>query len=177
VQVTPNRAQTKVTGNYGLEVDFGSAKANLQSFASGSVSSSAHPNAYNLYVAHSQLFQFVLAASDHTAPSGTVLRMDVLNSKNKVVFSLTAPPGDTTSAPALFLTPGAYTVQFTASTPSGVSATTVSYNLLGEDTSDPIGPTLNDPTLTPLYTSPTLPNMFVYPGGITTPKPYLLVHK
>jgi hypothetical protein len=50
----------------------------------------------------------------------------------------------------------------------------LSFNLGGESISDPIGAVINDPTQTPIYTSPTTPGLFLYPGAPPTAKPFLL---
>jgi hypothetical protein len=51
----------------------------------------------------------------------------------------------------------------------------LSYSLMGESISDPIGAVVNDPTLQPDYTSPTTPGGFLYPDGTNTMSPYLIV--
>jgi hypothetical protein len=92
-----------------------------------------------------------------------------------VVYALTAAVGDTTSNAALFLTPGPYVLRFKILAPAGSPGPTLSYNLMGESISDPIGAVINDPTQTPIYTSPTTPGSFLYPNGTQTKSSYLIV--
>ena len=100
--------------------------------------------------------------------------MTITDSSGNVVYSLSADAGDTVSSNALFLTPGAYTLSFTALAPAGGPVPAMSYNLSGESISDPIGAVLNDPTQTPVYTSPTTPGVFLYPDGTKTTNPFLI---
>jgi hypothetical protein len=162
------------SGNYDLEASFGPAAAQLDTFASGRVRG-ATPAAYDLYVAHSQLFQFLLSATGSGAngvgAAGSALTMTIVDSAGHVVETLKASAGDPVSAPALFLTPGPYRVQFALSGP----APSLLFDLTGEAISDPIGPVIQDPTLAPVYNLPATPKLFLYPGGIISDKPYLLV--
>jgi hypothetical protein len=131
--------------------------------------------ASNFYVGESQLMQFVLSADAAGAPAVAAVQMTVTDSTGKVVFALTASAGDTVSGPALFLTPGAYTDRFSLLGATGGGVPPVAFSLLGEGISDPIGPVAVDPTLTPVYTSPTMPGYFTYPDGTTTTSSYLFV--
>jgi hypothetical protein len=165
---------TSGVGNYALDATYGTTSAQLTNFASGSVSANAPQQTYNFYVAESQLFQFLLSANGPGAPAGAAVQMTIKNSSGNVVYTLTAAAGDTVSSAALFLTPGAYTLSFTALAPAGSPVPTLSYNLSGDSISDPIGAVINDPTLTPIYTSPTTPGGFLYPNGTQTPSPFLI---
>jgi hypothetical protein len=101
--------------------------------------------------------------------------MTITDSSGNVVDSLSAPAGDTVSNDALFLTPGAYTLRFTVVAPSGSPVPALSYNLTGESISDPIGAGVIDPTLTPVYASPSTPGVYLYPNGTLTTSTYLIV--
>lgn len=173
LRVSSNNATTGV-GNYALTATFGGSTAQLTNFAGGSVGAATSQQSYHFYVAESQLFQFLLSAKAAAAPAGTTVNMTITDRNGKVVNSLIAPAGDTRSGPALFLSPGEYTLTFTLVTPAGAKVPTVAYTLSGEALSDPIGPVIEDPTLAPVYTSPTTPGMFLYPGGIITPISYWL---
>jgi hypothetical protein len=175
LKVTPNTVSTDDSGNYALDAQFGTAAANLSTFASGSLTPSTTHESYNLYVGESQLMQFVLSASAAGAPEGTAVEMTILDATGNVVYSLTASAGDTVSGPASFLTPGAYTVRFTLLDATGGGVPPVAFRLLGEGVSDPIGPVADDPTLTPVYNSPTTPGVFTYPDGTTTTASFLFV--
>jgi hypothetical protein len=45
---------------------------------------------------------------------------------------------------------------------------------MGESISDPIGAVPNDPTQTPVYTSPTTPGGFLYPNNVQSKSPFLI---
>ena len=107
--------------------------------------------------------------------AGTAVQMTVTDSMGNVVYSLTAQAGNTVSGPALFITPGAYTIRFSLLGGTVGSVPPVGYSLLGEGISDPIGPVSVDPTLTPVYDSDTMPGFFVYPDGTLTEDPFLIV--
>jgi hypothetical protein len=166
---------TAGVGNYALYAEFGSTAANLTTFADGGLQATAPQLSYNLYVGESQLFQFLLSASGSSAPAGSAVQMTITDQTGNVVYSLTAAAGDTVSSAALFLTPGAYVLRFTALAPAGRPVPTLSYNLMGESISDPIGAVINDPTQTPIYTSLTTQGGFLYPNGTETKSSYLIV--
>ena len=156
LQITPSGSSIGSVGNYALDADFGTVAANFSSLASGSLTPSTAQQSYSLYVGESQLMQFLLSANAPGAPADTGVQMTITDSTGQVVFTLTASAGDTVSGPALFLTPGAYTVGFSVLGATGGDVPPVAYSLLGEGISDPIGPVSVDPTLTPVY-SPLLP--------------------
>jgi hypothetical protein len=175
LRVTSNGSPTDSAGNYALDAEFGTASAALSTFATGNLAASTPQQSDNFYVGESQLMQFLLSADAAGAPSGTSVRMTILDKDGKVVYSLNAAAGDTVSGGAVFLTPGAYTIQFSVLGLTGGTAAPIAYSLKGESISDPIGPVLEDPTLTPVYTSPTMPGYFVYPGGVVTQNAFLIV--
>jgi hypothetical protein len=175
LKVTPNTSLATVSGNYVLDASFGTAAANLSTFASGSLTASAPQQTYNLYVGESQLMQLVLSANAPGAPAGTAVQMTITDQNGNVVYSLTANAGDTVSGPATFLTPGPYVVHFTALGPIDASTPPITYSLLGESISDPIGPVPDDPSLTPVYTSPTQPGYFAYPIDIVTTSSFVFL--
>src|SRR5262249_30086147 len=88
LKVTPNTALADVSGNYVLDASFGTAAANLSTFAQGGLTDSTNQQAYNLYVGESQLMQFVLSASAAGAPAGTAVRMTITDAQGNVVYSL-----------------------------------------------------------------------------------------
>jgi hypothetical protein len=170
-----SEGSTAGVGNYALDAIYSSTAASLTTFAGGDLTSSATQQAYNLYVGESQLFQFLLSASGPDAPAGSAVQMTITDQSGNVVYSLTAAAGDTVSSAALFLTPGAYVLRFTGLAPAGSPVPTLAYNLMGESISDPIGAVINDPTQTPIYTSPTTPGGFLYPNGTETKSSFLIV--
>jgi Matrixin len=161
-------------GNYALDAAFGSATADLSTFAGGSVSASSPQQSFNLYVGESQLFQFLLSAAGSNVPAGSAVQMTIRDKNGNIVYSLTAAAGDTMSSDALLLDPGAYVLSFTVLGPPGGPVPTFAYSLLGESISDPIGAVVNDPTLVPIYTSPTTPGVFLYPNNVPSPIPFMI---
>jgi hypothetical protein len=161
-------------GNYALDAEFGTSAADLSTFAGGNFSAATPQHSYNFYVAESQLFQFLLAASGAGAPAGSAVQMTIKDQNGNVVYSLTANAGETVSSNALLLTPGAYTLSFTVLGPPGGPVPALSYSLMGESISDPIGAVVNDPTTQPIYTSPTTPGGYLYPNDVSTMNSYLI---
>ena len=173
VSVSSN-GSTAGVGNYALNAIFSATGATLTTFASDNLSASTPQKSYSFYVGESQLFQFLLSATGQGAPAGSAVQMTITDSSGNIVYSLGAQVGDTVSSNALFLKPGAYTLNFRALAPAGGPIPVMSYNLSGESLSDPIGAVLNDPTQTPVYTSPTMPGVFLYPDGTKTTNPFLI---
>jgi hypothetical protein len=164
-------------GNYVLDAEFGSTAADLSTFASGGLSASTPQQSYDFYVAESQLFQFLLSASGVGAPAGSTVQMTINDQNGNVIYTLTADAGDTVSSNALLLTPGAYTLSFTVLGPQGGPVPSLSYSLMGESISDPIGGVVNDPSSQPVYTSPTTPGGYQYPNGTSSTNSYLIAPK
>ena len=166
---------TAVAGNYALTADFGGVATVPTTFASGVVSPASPTPSTDLYVARTQLFQFRLATTttDGTAPpAGTGVRLTILDASGRAVFRLFSAAGDVASGPAVLLTPGAYTVRFSAEGPPGVAIPSLSFRLDGGTISDPIGPAIQNPTLQPIYTAPNQPGMYLYPTAAITTVPF-----
>lgn len=159
----PAEGGTRV-GNYALHALFRDRDANLDTFATGELSETDQSQSHALYVAHSQLFQFVFSADAAAGPGDSSVSMRVFNSACVEVFRLEARARDTVSGPSVFLPPGAYTVTFTSVAP--LTGAGPAYRLRGKGLGDPIGPTLEDPTLLPMYQSPADPLLFLYPNDI-----------
>jgi hypothetical protein len=128
----PNTAiGSPAAGNYFLVAQFGTIAAQLSSLASNTLPSPGSTQSYDLYVGESQLMHLVLSARtvDGSAAPGSEVQMNILDSSGSVIYSLTAAAGDTVSGPALLLTPGAYTIQFTSLNTSGSSNPPLAYTL------------------------------------------------
>jgi hypothetical protein len=155
------------TGNYALDVTFGTATADLKTLASGVLNPQQSTSSYTVYIGQTQLLSNTLAA---TGATGSV-RLDVLNSAGVVVYTLTAGVGDTVSGQSMLLTPGEYRVRFTAIDSTGP----VQFKLRGTGLTDPIGPIVDSTVLAPLYQSPTDPTVFHYPDGTITTDPFVFL--
>jgi hypothetical protein len=169
VQAAPG---TGATGNYALTVLTANQAAPVQTFTQGTVTAAAPVQTYNLYIAQSQLFQFVLSANSATATDAAV-QMVIRDAAGNAVFTLTAPAGQTVSAASPLLPPGVYTVTFTVLPGSTGTAPDLTFLLRGDSIVEPIGPLLSDPTLAPQFTSPTNPGVFTYPPDIVSASPFL----
>jgi hypothetical protein len=175
VVVAPNSRTSPVTGNFGLAIQFGKSSEHVAWFTSDQLDTTQTSVDDTLYIGRSQLFEFLLSASTvGTLSPGSSVLMQIFDANGTVVYSLIANADDVASSSAVFLTPGPYTVSFTLQVAPGQPAPVLDYNLYGESISDGIGPALNDPTLKPIYASPTQPGMFAYPNGTVTWKPFLL---
>jgi hypothetical protein len=169
----PGDSSIQVVGNYELVVDFPGKPTDLSTFAFGTIDGPASPRDFDLYVADSQLFELLLSAGP-AATAGATVRMVVSNSSGVQLYSIAALAGQTVSGDDLFLTPGTYTIQFVV---VGANAP-MEFVLSGESISNPVGPSLADPTLQPIFTapgSPGVPPLHAFPGGAVTTRSFLLV--
>lgn len=153
-------------GNYSFSIDLGGRVANLQTYASGSLSLKRPTAQQTLYVAKPQLFQLLLSATGTGASVGAPLSATITNESGAVVMTLAGRVGETVSGPAILLAPGPYSIRYSIQLPPG--ALPVSFTLRGLQISDPIGPVREDTTLTPRYVDPANPNQFLYPNGVAS---------
>jgi hypothetical protein len=156
------------TGNYSLVALYGSMTVNLITFAGTSGNNPQPQLDYNLYIAQSQLFQFVLNTGAAEVAQGSQVTMEIYDGSGNLVFTLTGQAGTTVSGPSVLLRPGAYRVRF--STAQG--AMLPSFRLLGQSLSDPVGAASDDPTMQPMYQSSSDPSEYSYPDGNTSSDPY-----
>jgi hypothetical protein len=171
LRVVPDAASpVSAQGNYSLIVRFGGSIAALKTFAEGRLSPS-DPQQGTLYVGREQLFQFLLAVSND-APLGARVTVTIRDAVGNIAFRLTTARGDTTSGRAVFLVPGTYSIRVEVEGTDDAEAGDTAYLFSGLTLDQPIGPALEDPTLTPLFVDPLHPNLFKYPIGVVTPSPY-----
>jgi hypothetical protein len=167
-------APSAAVGNYSLVAGFGTVPAVVQTFAGGTLSSADFLNQYTLYVAESQLFQFVLSTGTDGSTTGAQVSIQISNSAGAVVFSLVGRVGETVSGSSVLLTPGAYQVSISVVGASGNSWSSIKYSLDGANISDPIGPASADPVEEPMYPCPGNPavDCYCYPNGTYSTVPY-----
>lgn len=154
-------------GNYVLSAEFGLQAAQLGTFAVGELPVGKDQQEYRFFVAHPQLFTFNL--ENQAARGG--LELTLRDSTGATVWRLVSLSGETTTTRGSLLAPGDYRLTVRRLS----AAAPLSYAIRGAALGLPIGPTLGDPTLTPIYEEPTDPNLFLYPGELTWPDDYLLV--
>jgi hypothetical protein len=160
--------------SFSLVADFKQTPSLLPTLAAGKVTTAAAPPAYALYVALDQIFHFTLSAADAGAPAGAAVQMSITDTGGHVIFALTAPSGQSVTGAPVLLSPGAYTVHFSALIPGGTPGS-LTFELRGAPITDPIGPVITDPTNAPMYTKPGDPFTYYYPDGTVSVSPYILV--
>jgi hypothetical protein len=132
--------------DYFLAVDV-AASSQAETFVDRQEISAVAPEARTLLVAQSQWLQLSLAVDP--GPAGAFVELTVIDGAGQVVGILTAAAGDTASM-TVFLPAGIYGFLFRVH-----GAPTLTCTLYGRGISDPIGPSLIDPTLTPTEPSTT----------------------
>jgi hypothetical protein len=148
----------------------------LATFVKGRLTDTSPSQTGTLYVGASQLFSFSLSAGLDDAPPGVVVQMSITDASGQVVFSLNAAgEEDHRAAAAVFLDPGAYSVEVSVVSPSGPLTDSVGFHLSGTVLSDPVGPKVYDPTIDSQYQVPDQPGAYLYPNCITTTDPYYWV--
>jgi Matrixin len=174
LQVSPAPAPAPTVGNFSLAASFGLPPAVVQSFVAGTLSASELEDQYTLYVAQSQLFQFVLSTVASGSTTNIQVSMQIYDSTGAVVFSLVGPLGETVSGASILLTPGAYQVTISVINPSGTTVPSIAYQVNGGSLTDPIGINPSDPVEEPLYPCPGDPSVdcYCYPDGVTSNTPY-----
>jgi hypothetical protein len=181
----PGEYEAEGNGNCSLVINLGQPRALSRTFVGGTLTPAAPQQAYTLYVARTQLFQFDLSVDPTGGRRSASVELTITDQSGNVVFDLVAPAGQTASGVGVLLPPGAYTARFTAQTLRG-PALPLAYNLHGNSLTDPIGPALNDATLAPLYSQPNSssvppsnpdPNAtyYYYPNGAVITDPFVWV--
>ena len=143
----------RAAGNYAMVADFGGVPANVESFVDGTLPQSDLQDAYSLYVAQTQLFQFVLSTDAGGTSTSAEVEMEIYDSTGNLVLNLLGQVGQTVSGASILLTPGQYQVRFSVVNDSGV-VPPIRYRLWGANISDSISPNSNDPTNEPMYPCP-----------------------
>jgi hypothetical protein len=174
LQVSAAPPPAGAVGNYAMVADFGGVPVQLQTFVGGTLGQSDPENDYNLYVAQTQLFQFVLSSSAAGTASGVSVLLQIYDSTGQLVFTLAGRVGETVSGASVLLTPGQYRVRFSVVNPNGVALPPITYSLNGASLSDPIGASPKDPTDEPMYPCPGDPSVmcYCYPDGTYHTTPY-----
>jgi hypothetical protein len=153
------------TGNYTLQADFGGRALQPRGFALGSLQADRPAATYSLFVAHTQLMQFTLAADSLVAGSTAAARLDLRDAQGQIVLTLRARGGETFTADAQLLPPGAYSATLTLEPGAGGQLDGMNFRVVGFSLSNPIGPAVVNPLVEPQYVSPNDPTTFIYPGS------------
>jgi hypothetical protein len=127
-----------------------------------------------LFVARSQFFQAQLTASASTPAEGDAVQMTIIDQNGNVVLDITARAGGAAVIGYVMLTPGPYTIKFSAQWGEDDSSPALTYVLQGRPLSDPIGVIVHNPTYKPIYGAPTGSSAsYSYPDGSHSTIPYL----
>jgi hypothetical protein len=174
LQVSPAPAPAPAVGNFSLTASFGLAPAVVQTFVSGTLSASELEDQYTLYVAESQLFQFILSTKASASSTNIEVGMQIYDKTGAVVLSLIGRLGETVSGASILLTPGAYRVTISVVNSSGTAVPSIAYQVSGGSLSDPIGIASSDPAEEPMYPCPGDPSVdcYCYPDGTYSTTPY-----
>jgi hypothetical protein len=127
-----------------------------------------------LFVARSGFFQTELTASTTTSAEGGAVRMTILDENGNVVLDITARAGGAAVVGGVMLTPGPYTIKFSAILGEDDSSPALTYSVQVRPLSDPIGVVVHNPTYKPIYVSPTKSTVpYWYPDGSQSTISYL----
>ncbi len=132
----------QASGNYILNVTFGTTLASLGQIAAGTIGpvpagSTVAGQSSSLTISQGQISSFVLTGSPSNGGTDAILRMTLTNSSGNVVATLTTPASQAESMVAC-LPVGAYTVLIDAYSPSGQPIPKLAYALNGTNLTDPI---------------------------------------
>lgn len=166
VALTPTATVSGDDATFSLVADFKQSSSLLPLLTAGTATAGSS-SAYSFTVAPDQLFDYTLSAAGTGAPVGSMVQMTITNSSGQVLATQVALSGQAVTGSPVLLTPGVYTIHFSLVTPGGAPGT-LSFDLYGTSITDPIGPAIRNPTLSPLYNVPFFPfnnNPGNNPGG------------
>jgi hypothetical protein len=140
LQVVPvGRNGNYLSGDYFLTADFREPVTTSDSLRQGTLTQQRPAEYITLNVQESQLSQFTLSPQTANASIVSGMRMILYDATGKIVFTLTADAGQTTSGTVLLLA-GTYTVKYEAATKNGEALPTMTYNMSYLRLSYPIDP-------------------------------------
>ncbi len=151
----PTGARSQAVGDYTLATTFPSAAiAPSPTLASGTLDAAAPATTLTLNVIDSEVFHLDLNLNSGATPN-TAVSAAIFNVAGKAVEQLIAQGKAGSASGDVVLPAGHYTIRiigYATRTPGAPASSTVSYDLLGTNRSQPIGPTPTDPTLDPVGT-------------------------
>lgn len=137
------------SGNYAMQVRFGTVAAELTPFVSGTLSASQSSAVHQLDVSQMQLFQFAMQSTGASTIGQVAIQMAVFNQQGDLIYQLVGPAGEMRSATSTLLIPGTYFVRMSAVSQYDLPIPAIGFQLMGTGLSDPIGPIPGDPTGSP----------------------------
>jgi len=141
------------TGKYvlGIKFDANHAPVTVSALESSTLASPTSANASTLIMNQNGLFHFLLSADNGSSLAGAVVTLAIYDQSGNLVFTIDAPTGQPAATGVVYLQTGTYTVRTSVKSSSGVFWP-ITYSLLGQIISDPIGP--YDASTTDSSTSP-----------------------
>ena len=154
------------TGSFSLTATFSAPSKKPELLISGNVGTGSGSVEREWYVARPQLFGFSIEGlTSITSIEGQVW-VSVFDDQRRLVSGLVAPLNSLRSAPGLFLNPGTYYFQIAAVSNATTSAD-VSFRLMVDRPSQPIGPLLGGTNVQPLFLCPGSTTEYCYPNSTT----------
>jgi hypothetical protein len=154
------------TGSFSLTATFSEPSNKPELLISASVVAGAGSVEREWYVARPQLFGFSLEGTTSSPTLEGQVWVSVFDDKRRLVSGLVASLNSLRSAPGLFLNPGTYYFQIAAVSNATIS-TDVSFRLMVDRPSGPIGPVLGGTTVQPLFLCPGSTTVYCYPNNPT----------
>ncbi len=138
------------TGAYQMEAQFVSQPTMLDPLFTETLRA-ANPAIENSFrVAETTLAQLVLTVDAVAAMAPVAMWTIIYDAEGNLVQRIAAPGGETRSSGTLLLAPGDYRVEFHAARTDGGQLPEIQFTLSSKPISLPIGPTIQDPTQTPI---------------------------
>ncbi len=154
------------TGSFSLTATFSEPSSKPELLISGNVGAGAGSVEREWYVARPQLFGFSLEGTTSLPSMEGQVWVSVFDDQKRLVSGLVAPLNSLRSAPGLFLNPGKYYFQIVAVSNETTSAD-VSFRLMVDRPSRPIGPLLGGTNVQPLFLCPGSTTEYCYPNNPT----------
>ncbi len=154
------------TGSFSLTATFSAPSNKPELLISGSVHAGTGTVEREWYVARPQLFGFSLEGTTSLPSVEGQVWVSVFDDQRRLVTGLVSPLGSLRSAPGLFLNPGTYYFQIGAATNTTISAD-VSFRLMVDRPSQPIGPVLGGTGVQPIFLCPGSTTEYCYPNSTT----------
>ena len=152
------------TGSFSLTATFSEPSSKPELLISGNVVAGAGSVEREWYVARPQLFGFSIEGTTSLPSMEGQVWVSVFDEQRRLVSGLVAPLNSLRSAPGLFLNPGTYYLQVAAVSNTTTSAD-VSFRLMVDRPSRPIGPVLGGTNVQPLFLCPGSTTDYCYPNN------------
>ncbi len=138
------------TGNYHLDVSFGTTPVEREPLVAGELASGIEPTLFAINIYETQLFQFSLSSKlIAPQPSEVAVQLSVLTGRGEQVQRIVGLAGDARTGQGVVLTPGVYFARVQAIGRASTPIPMIEFLVSGTRLSDPVGPVPSDPTSEP----------------------------